>query len=112
MYTTLEQTLAELSPERRQRILEEADRLQQEYQALTIKQIRKEKNLTQQKLADLLGIRQASIAATENQQDFLISTLRKFLSAMGGDLDLVAQFPNEDPIIITGIGGNDDQTVK
>jgi DNA-binding XRE family transcriptional regulator len=63
MGATLKDKMARLTPERRARIEAEADRLHAEYQ--TLKDLRKARDLTQAKLAETLGIRQATIAQLE-----------------------------------------------
>ncbi len=61
---------------------------------LHLQELRQARKLTQQQLAEVLHIKQASISKIEGQADMYISTLRKFIQAMGGDLDLVARFPD------------------
>ena len=50
-------------------------------------------HLTQQQLAEELGIKQDSISEMERRPDHLVSTLRRFVEAMGGELELRAHFP-------------------
>ena len=52
--------------------------------------------LTQQQLADRLGVNQPAVAKMERRQDMTISTLRRTIEAMGGRLDLIARFPDEE----------------
>lgn len=61
---------------------------------LHLQELRQTRKLTQQQLAEVLHIKQASISKLEGQTDMYISTLRKFIQAMGGELDLVARFPD------------------
>ena len=60
MATTLKEKMAGLAPDRRERIEAETERLHQEY--LTLRQLRKAKDLTQTQLAETLGVRQATVA--------------------------------------------------
>ena len=53
----------------------------------------------QKQLADALEMNQAAISKFEHQSDFYISTLRKVLSAMGAELQIVARFPETDVVI-------------
>jgi DNA-binding XRE family transcriptional regulator len=55
--------------------------------------LRKARNQTQVELAANLGLPQASISDIENRSDLLLSTLAKYLRAMGGELQIRAVFP-------------------
>ena len=39
----------------------------------------------------------------EQRSDLLISTLRGYVEAMGGRLSLIAEFPNQDPVVLAGL---------
>ena len=56
--------------------------------------LRKARNQTQVELAAKLGLPQASISDMENRSDLLLSTLAKYLRAMGGELQIRAVFPD------------------
>ena len=58
-------------------------------------------------MAKELGIGQDGISKLEKRSDLLISTLRGYVEAMGGQLSLVAEFPNRKPVILSGIAGDD-----
>ena len=62
---------------------------------------------TQQQIAEELGVKQASVSKMERRPDHLVSTLRRFVEAMGGELELRAHFPNGS-ITITGLGDSQD----
>lgn len=94
--------MSRLAPDRRERIEAETERLRQEY--LTLQDLRKAKELTQSQLADTLGIRQSTVAQMEKRSDLLISTLRSYIEAMGGRLDLVVAFPDRVPVHLGGLG--------
>jgi transcriptional regulator with XRE-family HTH domain len=108
MATTLREKLAQLPPERRGRIEAEADRLHGEY--LTLKDIRKARELTQAQLAETLGVRQATVAQLEKRSDLLLSTLRGYVEAMGGRLRLMVEFPGRPPVALEGLGHTDAPT--
>ena len=86
MAQSLNKKLSELPAARRERILAETDRLHAEY--LTLQELRKAMKLTQEQLAEMLKIRQATIAQTERRSDLMLSTLRSYVEAMGGKLSL------------------------
>jgi DNA-binding XRE family transcriptional regulator len=84
---------AKMPPEARARA-EAAAKKAIEEMALT--ELREARNLTQQRLAAILNVNQAAISKLERRTDMYISTLRDFVTAMGGTLDIRAQFPDGD----------------
>ena len=66
----------------------------------TLKDLRQAVAQTQQDLAAALGVGQDTISRLEKRSDMLLSTLRRYVEAMGGKLELVAQFPNRPPVVI------------
>jgi hypothetical protein len=63
-------------------------------------------------MAELLGIRQDSISKLEKRTDLLLSTLRGYLNAMGGELELVVKFDDRPPLVITGLAELDDKDMN
>lgn len=59
-----------------------------------LNELRQARELSQEKLADRLHVRQASVSKLERKTDMYISTLRHFIRAMGGDLEISAIFPD------------------
>ncbi len=106
MAKTLNKKLGEIPATRRERILAEADRLHAEY--LTLQELRKAMKLTQEQLAEMLDIRQATIAQTEKRRDLMLSTLRSYVEAMGGKLCLTVEFPDRAPVSLVGFGDLSD----
>jgi len=70
-------------------------------------ELRRARHLSQQQLADELDIKQASVSKLERRTDLYISTLRRYIEAMGGELTLQAHFP-EGAVTITQLGQIDD----
>ena len=60
---------------------------------MALGEVRKAMSLTQNDLAKELHIKQAALARLENRTDMYISSLRKYITALGGELDIVARFP-------------------
>lgn len=108
MGTTLKEMIARLDPEDQAEIAAEAARLRAEI--LTLKDLRKARQLTQVQLAETLGQRQVSIAKLEKRSDLLLSTLRRYVEAMGGKLSLVVEFPDRQPVKLNGIGDLEDNS--
>ncbi len=59
---------------------------------------------TQEQLAVSSGVGQDTISRLEKRSDMLLSTLRHYVESMGGELNLVAQFPNRPPVVIEHLG--------
>lgn len=81
---------AKMSHKRRVRISEEAQEI---IKNLALDELREARNLTQEHLAELLHVNQASISKMERRTDMYISTLSSFVKAMGGELRIEAVFP-------------------
>jgi DNA-binding XRE family transcriptional regulator len=99
--STLKQRMKELSPDRRKRIETHVAQLVAE--EMTLQELRKARKLTQVRMAKALRISQDGVSRLESRTDLLLSTLRKSVEAMGGRLSLVAEFPDRDPVVLSGI---------
>jgi transcriptional regulator with XRE-family HTH domain len=104
---TLDQIVRKLPAERRARIAARADALIAEEVAL--QHLRKARRLTQERMAQLLGIGQDSVSRIESRSDLLLSTLRSYVEAMGGSLKLVVEFPDS-VAVLSSLG--EPETVK
>lgn len=60
---------------------------------MPLNELRQARGLSQKMLAEVLHIQQPSIAKMEKRTDMYISTLRSHIEAMGGQLEIVARFP-------------------
>ena len=94
MAKKLEQLMADLPVKRRAAIEARAGNL------ATLKDLRQAAQQTQQDLAAAFGVGQDTISRREKRSDMLLSTMRRYVEAMGGTLELVAQFPNRPPVVI------------
>ena len=76
--------------------LEVRDRMQVEARGLSadlhLAQLRKARGLTQEAMAELLGVNQAEVSKMERRTELYVGTLRKFIEAMDGELVLAARF--------------------
>ena len=99
--TNLERVRKELSPARRKRVKARARRLIAE--EMTLQELRRARKITQVRMAQELGIGQDGVSKLEKRADLMISTLRKTVEAMGGSLSLVAEFPDREPVVLSGI---------
>ena len=106
MAKSFKNLLTQMSPERRDR--NEA-RAQEILKEINLRELRQAFALTQQQLAATLKINQAAISKMESQSDMYLSTLRRFLEAMGAHLIIVAQFPDGE-VVINQFTQKDDQS--
>jgi transcriptional regulator with XRE-family HTH domain len=60
---------------------------------LPLQGLRQARALSQQELAEVLGLNQATISKLERRTDMYLSSLRRFVEAMGGELEICARFP-------------------
>jgi transcriptional regulator with XRE-family HTH domain len=86
-FRTLEQ---KMSPAARARSEHKARKLIAE---MALHELRAARQLTQEHLAKVLGVKQASVSKLERRADMYVSTLRDFIVAMGGELEITARFP-------------------
>lgn len=82
-----------MSPEAQARAHEKAQRMMAE---MPLYELRRAQELSQQNLAERLNIRQVAVSKMERRTDMYISTLRSYIEAMGGTLDIIARFPDGD----------------
>lgn len=101
----LDRIRKQLAPARRRKIAARAASLIAEEKSL--QELRQARKLTQKRMGQVLGIGQDSVSRLEQRSDLLISTLRGYVEAMGGRLSLVAEFPNQEPVVLTGIAALD-----
>jgi DNA-binding XRE family transcriptional regulator len=85
-----------LSPEREARI--EA-RVKAELARLPLAEVRKARALTQTRLAEILRVNQAAISKMEQRTDMYLGTLRSYIEAMGGSLEVRAVFPEAEMLL-------------
>ena len=102
MSRSLADVKAGLSREARERVDARAAEIMAEVEGL--QPMRVALNQTQDALARRLRVSQASVAKMEQRTDLLLSTLRQYVEALGGQLSLVASFPGRPEVRISGIG--------
>jgi transcriptional regulator with XRE-family HTH domain len=102
---TLDSIRKELPAARRKKIQARTDELIAE--EMTRQELRRARSLTQVAVAKNLNMTQDAVSRLEKRTDVLISTLSRYIEAMGGKLSLVAKFPDRDPVILSGIAEDD-----
>jgi predicted XRE-type DNA-binding protein len=91
-----------LSPERRAAVEARTAELVDEVEGL--KAFRLLAARSQEQIADTLGIKQPSVAKIEKQTDLYLSTLRRFVEAAGGKLELRVELPGKGVLHLKGVG--------
>jgi transcriptional regulator with XRE-family HTH domain len=90
MATKFRKIREKMSPERQERIQARTQELLDE---LPLQELRQARALSQEELAEVLGLNQATISKLERRTDMYLSSLRRFVEAMGGELEISANFP-------------------
>jgi DNA-binding XRE family transcriptional regulator len=84
----------DFSEERKAKIEKMKEVLLLEYDLVS--QLRKDQELTQKEVAEIMKIRQAAISKIEHQDDILVQTLGRYIRALGGELEIRAKFPDRE----------------
>jgi transcriptional regulator with XRE-family HTH domain len=105
MAVNVNDKIKKLNPAHRKKVEARATELISE--EMTLRELRKARRLTQVRMAKALGLTQDSVSRLERRSDLLLSTLRKTVQAMGGNLSLVAEFPDRTPVVLSGIAEDD-----
>ena len=106
MATALHDKMKSVGSKRRKKIEARAAALVAE--ELALRDLRKAHHRTQASMAKQLGISQDGVSRLEKRSDLLLSTLRNYVEAMGGNLRLVAEFPDQPPALLTGFSDIED----
>jgi len=99
---TRQEIMATLSAEDRAFVEARASELLREVKGL--KTLRLLTKRSQEQIAQVLGIKQPAVLKMERQTDLYLSTLRRFVEAAGGKLELRIELPGTGPIRLTGMG--------
>ena len=87
-----------MPPESRARV---AARVKRAIEEMALDELRAARSMTQVHLANILGVNQSAISKLERRADMYVSTLRGFIKAIGGDLEIRAVFPDHGDVRIT-----------
>ena len=102
MPRTLEELMDALPAERRAKVEARSADLIAEVEGL--KAFRQLAERSQEQIAQSLGIKQPSVHKIEKQTDLYLSTLRRFVEAAGGSLELRVELPGKGVLHLTGVG--------
>lgn len=101
MSVNVNDIIKRLSPAERKKVEDRAAEIIAE--EMSLRELRKARRLTQARVAKTLGITQDSVSRLERRSDLLLSTLRKTVKAMGGDVRIVAEFPDRAPVVLSDL---------
>jgi len=89
-------------PKKRQKAIEARGKelLARVTRRMTLSELRKGRRISQEKVAEALGIGQMQISRLERRKDPRLSTMQRTVAAMGGQLTLVATFPDQEPVVL------------
>jgi DNA-directed RNA polymerase specialized sigma subunit len=105
--TDEEWSQAETAHERFKALLETKPRAKARYDAVlaeinsrqaTLRRLREARSLTQSTVAELLDMDQSEVSRLERRSDMLLSTLRRFVEATGGEMHIVVSYPDGGPV--------------
>jgi transcriptional regulator with XRE-family HTH domain len=105
MSVNVNEVIRKLNPAERKKVEDRAAEIIAE--EMSLRDLRKARKLTQARVAKTLGITQDSVSRLEKRSDLLISTLRKTVKAMGGDVRIVAEFPDRAPVVLSELSKDD-----
>jgi predicted XRE-type DNA-binding protein len=105
MSVNVNEVIRTLSPAERKKVEDCAAEIIAE--EMSLPDLRKARKLPQARVAKTLGITQDSVSRLEKRSDLLISTLRKTVKAMGGDVRIVAEFPDRGPVVLSELSEDD-----
>lgn len=98
MSVNVNEIIRKLSPAERKKVEDRTAEIIAE--EMSLRDLRKARQLTQACIAKKLGITQDSVSRLERRSDLLLWTLRKTVEAMGGDVRIVAEFPDRAPVVL------------
>jgi DNA-binding transcriptional regulator YiaG len=88
----------EFSAERRARVAAKAAALNEE---MTLEEMRKSRDFSQEEVAAALSVGQPAVAKLEKRRDMHVGSLRRYVEALGGELELIARFPGASVVVNT-----------
>ncbi|RRR69202.1 MAG: helix-turn-helix domain-containing protein [Candidatus Viridilinea halotolerans] len=102
MARTMDDFIATLPSEAQAAIAEETQRLVAE--EMTLRELRRLRAISQRMVGEVLHVNQATVSKIERRTDMYLSTLRSYIEALGGELNIVVQFPDRAPVSIRQFG--------
>jgi DNA-binding XRE family transcriptional regulator len=110
MGRSLKQVLAALPARERAKVNARYEELREEVESL--RRLREIADRSQVEIARALGVKQPSVSKIERQTDMYLSTLRGYVEASGGALELIVRFPGRRAVRLAGLRDNQHPGVK
>jgi transcriptional regulator with XRE-family HTH domain len=79
---------------------------------MNLRELRRQRRLTQARLSKKLKIGQEGVSRIERRQDMNVSTLRSYVEGVGGELWIEARFPDQPPVVLTGLGRSKGKKIE
>ena len=99
----------DFTPSRRRRV----DKIKTELRTeLRLRELRQARALTQQQVAERLNVKQPAVAKLEHRTDVYLSSLRSYIEAVGGELRIMAVFPDSEFEITTFSGAGEFEKAR
>lgn len=110
----INEIIAKLPKERQKRIAKKANKMAGEMlaHADSLRVVRKALSKTQSKIGADLGLSQNAVSQLEGRSDLLLSTLRRYVRALGADLDLVVRMKDGSQVVLEGLGQPAEQRAR
>lgn len=101
MGRTITEAIEQLPAGRRRKVQRRAQELIAD--EMSLRQLRRERRLTQADVAGRLGKGQDAVSRIEQRGDLLVSTLRDYVESLGGELEIVCRFKDRAPVTIPSL---------
>lgn len=101
MAKNIDDVIIKLSKSRQEKIKSRASELV--VLEMTLQELRKNRDFSQEQLAEILGIGQEGVSRLEHRPDIRLSTLQNYIRALGGTLRVIADFPDSSPVQLINI---------
>lgn len=98
----LEDVVAGLPENRRERVEARFEEMKAEVESLG--ELRRVAGKAQAEIASILKIKQPSVSKIEKQADMYLSTLKSYVEAVGGELELIVRLPSHAPLRLERLG--------
>jgi hypothetical protein len=102
MGRSLDEVIAALPDARRTHVEARAEELRDEVESLS--ELRRVAGKAQIEIAAALNVKQPSVSKIEKQADMYLSTLRSYVEAIGGELELIVRLPSHAPLRLERLG--------
>jgi transcriptional regulator with XRE-family HTH domain len=105
----IDEIIGKLPKERRKRVAKRANEMAKEMIAYadSLRVVRQALSKTQAEIGAGLGLSQNAVSQLEGRSDLLLSTLRRYVKALGADLDIVVRMKDGSSVVLEGIGSPD-----